>query len=73
MLRLNSTSLEPRMGGIKAAEKIRKITDSVPIIFATGYDRSQVLGKQDEGLANSAIITKPFKVDELDKLIKELI
>ncbi|MDQ6970787.1 MAG: PAS domain S-box protein [Mariprofundus sp.] len=63
----------PRMGGIRAAELIRQISAAVPIIFATGYDPSQVLGNAESGLSNSVIMTKPFKVDELHKSIDALI
>lgn len=63
----------PRMGGIKAAEKIREISGSVPIVFATGYDRSQVLGGDDGALSHSSIMTKPFTANELSQAIRELI
>ncbi len=63
----------PRMGGITAAQKIREITDSVPIIFATGYDRSQVLGEHEAELSNSTIMSKPFSVQELEQSIRSLL
>lgn len=63
----------PRMGGVKAAEQIRQLSDSVPIIFATGYDRSQVLGEHDSELSNCSVVTKPFTVSELHDAIKKMI
>ncbi|MBL4775184.1 MAG: response regulator [Mariprofundus sp.] len=63
----------PRMGGIQAANKIRAQSTSVPIIFLTGYDRSQVLGEQEGELHNSAIMTKPFQIDELQRNIDAMI
>lgn len=63
----------PRMSGMKAAEKIRQMTASVPIIFATGYDRSQVLGEHDENLGNCTMLSKPFNIEELHKLICSMI
>ncbi len=63
----------PKMGGIKAAAKIRETSPNIPIVFATGYDKSQVLGKQDAVISNSAILTKPFAVGELCKVIDEML
>jgi len=62
----------PRMGGIKAADDIRKMSAKMPIIFATGYDRSQVLGKSEHLLSHSKIMTKPFSVSALNQSIIEL-
>jgi len=63
----------PRMGGIAAAKRIRELSGEVPIIFATGYDRSQVLGGEEAEMPNTAIITKPFVINELHKLINEMV
>ena len=63
----------PKMGGVKAAERIRELSDEVPIIFATGYDPAQVLGQREQELTHSAIITKPFDILVLQKLIDEMI
>lgn len=63
----------PRMGGIKAAERIREISSSVPIIFATGYDRTQVLGESEASLEKCSIITKPFKMNELSQMISQMV
>jgi len=62
----------PRMGGIKAADDIRKISAKVPIIFATGYDRSQVLGKSEQLLDRSKVMTKPFSAHALNRSILDL-
>ncbi len=62
----------PRMGGIKAADDIRKISAKVPIIFATGYDRSQVLGKSNQLLSHSKVMTKPFSASALNQSIIDL-
>jgi len=62
----------PRMGGIKAADGIRKMSAVMPIIFATGYDRSQVLGQSEHLLSHSKIMTKPFSVRALNQSIIEL-
>jgi len=63
----------PKMGGVKAAMEIRKISKEVPIIFATGYDKTQVLGESSGDLGNSAVLTKPFSADKLNKLIRDTI
>lgn len=62
----------PKMGGIDAANLIRKSNPDVPIIFATGYDRETALEAQQD-IANNLILNKPFKVENLSQAIRQLL
>lgn len=63
----------PKMGGITAAKRIRAKCPHMPIIFTTGYDKSQVLGDEMVDLRDYTVLTKPFTVVELSNEIKRLI
>jgi len=62
----------PKMGGIAAAKRILEINPSVPILFATGYDSTQVLGDEAQGMKDCHVLTKPFTIQALDRSIKKL-
>ncbi|MDX8388864.1 MAG: PAS domain S-box protein [Mariprofundaceae bacterium] len=62
----------PRMGGVDAARKIREVAPDIPIIFVTGYDKSQVLDGKLHQMDHCLVMTKPFNVDELSQSIKQL-
>jgi len=63
----------PKMGGIDAIKRIRAMTPSVPVIFMTGYDRSQELNNKLAELKYSAVLTKPFTVAGLSKEVDHAI
>jgi len=58
----------PQMGGGKAAIAMREIKPDVKIIFATGYDKNLLTELNDE-----IIISKPFTVDALSRLMKDVL
>jgi CheY-like chemotaxis protein len=67
----------PIMGGVEACQRIRKMEQTgeiikhVPIIAVTGSARpEQIDHLVQEGF--DAVLTKPFQVPRLLKLIKEL-
>jgi len=60
----------PVMGGVETARRLRAINPNLPIIFATAYDRSKVLTKQDQ-IANSWILSKPFRLQLLSMTLRE--
>ena len=62
----------PRMNGLQAALKMRLLMPSIPIIFATGYDRSLVI-EDTRKLNHALLISKPFNPDELDQQIIEMV
>jgi len=60
----------PRLGGVKAVERICKIRPDIKIIFSTGYDKDASLSNEmpsDE----FDILPKPFNVAKLSGLIKK--
>ncbi|MDX8408259.1 MAG: PAS domain S-box protein [Mariprofundaceae bacterium] len=62
----------PKLGGVDAAKQMRKQYPELPIIFATGYDRGQVL----QGLTDfeySRSITKPFRMKILSAALHDLL
>ncbi|MDX8401200.1 MAG: PAS domain S-box protein [Mariprofundaceae bacterium] len=61
----------PRLGGVAAAQEMRKLRPDVPIVFATGYDREHVLGDM-EGLQGVATLSKPVHPAELQKRLREV-
>ncbi|MDQ6967687.1 MAG: PAS domain S-box protein [Mariprofundaceae bacterium] len=63
----------PKMGGIDATKRIRAMAPSIPVIFMTGYDRSQVLGDELTDLKDCAVLTKPFTVVALSKEVDHAI
>ncbi len=62
----------PELGGVEAAEKIRKLRADIPVIFATGYDREQIAEARDQ-LPGSLLLTKPFSVSELSRHIRAML
>lgn len=62
----------PHMNGFEMAQKIRLLRPDIPVIFASGYDKSLV-GEYLHKLENSILISKPFSPDELDQQIISMI
>jgi len=60
----------PEMGGVETAKRLRATYPNMPIIFATAYDRSKVLGKQDQ-MANSWMLNKPFRLKLLATALQD--
>lgn len=61
----------PEMGGVELAREIHSLHHTMPIIFATGYDRDEVT-QSNLQLDNSQVISKPFPYDTLGQLIVHL-
>ncbi|GAV19415.1 two-component system, sporulation sensor kinase A [Mariprofundus micogutta] len=61
----------PNLGGVAAAQEIWKRNSNVKVIFCTGYDKEEVTDEKD--LRGSAFISKPYRVDELGQLIRNMI
>lgn len=59
----------PKLGGVKAIERIRKIDSDIKVIFTTGYDKNTSLS-DNEILATDIILTKPYNVEEFSKTIR---
>ncbi|RMH50773.1 MAG: response regulator [Zetaproteobacteria bacterium] len=54
----------PFIGGPQLARRLREIKPDLPVIFVTGYDRSEVFGSQ-EAMERSAVLTKPCRYPAL--------
>ena len=61
----------PNIGGVALISIFKNQTPDLPIIAITGY------GEQPESLAREAradvVLEKPFKLDELEKFVEELL
>ncbi|WP_157821239.1 hybrid sensor histidine kinase/response regulator [Mariprofundus ferrinatatus] len=62
----------PRLGGSRAALRMREINPDIPIIFATGYDKKEAL-RPEERIERSLVMRKPLDIDTLSHRIKEII
>jgi len=60
----------PGMGGIQTSRKMREINASIPIIFLTGYDRTQPL-EPEVYEEHSELINKPFRISVLSQAIQK--
>jgi len=59
----------PDMGGFEASISIKSHRPDAKIIFCTGYDKEHVL--KGKSIGNASVITKPYRIEELSKTIKE--
>jgi len=60
----------PRLGGVKAAERISALDPEVKVIFATGYDKDDAL-KNEMPSNDYLIISKPCHIEQLSRVIRE--
>jgi len=62
----------PKLSGNELALAIRGLDPSMPVIFVTGYDKSQQAGA-DSNLSNSRIIRKPYDIDAMIRSIQDML
>jgi len=62
----------PVLGGISAAQEIRRKNRQIPIVFITGYDLNSAMVKEIN-IQNSQVVCKPFTMQGLNQLIVELL
>jgi len=60
----------PRLGGVKAIERIRGIRPDIKVIFSTGYDKEATLPDKMQP-SEAVILSKPFNIETLSKTIRE--
>ncbi|MFQ5329337.1 MAG: response regulator [Thermodesulfobacteriota bacterium] len=60
------------MGGEKAIEKLRAIDHDVKAIVSSGYSSDPIMANFTE-YGFSGVLTKPYKISEMSKLVKEII
>jgi len=60
----------PKLGGTKAAEKMKKINPHVKVIFSTGYDKDSTVPDQLPSF-DHLILSKPYDILDLSKAIRD--
>jgi len=60
----------PRMGGVRAADKIREARPEIPVIFSTGYDPDSSMNDMMP-TQREIILHKPFSAQELSRVVSE--
>lgn len=62
----------PRMGGLEAAERMRRIRPELPVIFTTGYsaDHEALTTVIENG---GTVVEKPFDPKKLARRVRELL
>lgn len=61
----------PRMDGIAFLERVRRQQPGVPRVLITAYPDSDVAFKALKGLGIQAVITKPFDLDHLFRVVSD--
>jgi CheY-like chemotaxis protein len=59
----------PRLGGVKAIERIRTIQPNISVIFATGYDKEATFPDKIP-TSGEFILSKPYDIQELSHVIR---
>jgi len=62
----------PHMDGVEASREMRHSRPDLPVIYATGYDKSLVTDDTRK-MENTLLISKPFNPDDLDGFISKLV
>ena len=62
----------PRLGGVKAVERMRKIRPELKVIYATGYDKDKTL-ESEMPVRDDVIVSKPYSMAHLSKVIRDLL
>ena len=60
----------PKLGGIKAAEQIRKLCPDMKVIFVTGYNKDVTLPRDILANGNS-VLSKPYDIELLSRMIRK--
>ncbi|WP_167631990.1 PAS domain S-box protein [Mariprofundus ferrooxydans] len=63
----------PHYGGPVLANKLREISPNMPVLYATGYDRSHVLEQHAFTDKTSHVLTKPLDFHEMHRIIRSLL
>jgi PAS domain S-box-containing protein len=62
----------PELGGVEAAQEIRRKRPEIPVLFISGYSEQAVTWR-DDMKATGRLLSKPFSVDELARAIRQAI
>ncbi|PCI43284.1 MAG: hypothetical protein COB41_07415 [Proteobacteria bacterium] len=60
----------PKLGGVKAVERIKSIHPNINIIFATGYDKEATF-PDSLPISGELILSKPYDIKELSHIIRQ--
>jgi CheY-like chemotaxis protein len=65
--------LMPRLGGLQAYARMRKIAPRLKVVFTTGY--APEYAQLDEVVAEGghAVLSKPFSLNELGRVVSEVL
>ena len=61
----------PHYGGPLLAGKLREIVPNIPVLYATGYDRTHLL--EQEAGKKSHVLTKPLDFHAMNRVIRSLL
>jgi len=67
-----SDIIMPELSGIEAVMRMRRIRESLPVIFITGYDQ-EYFEQQVEEDENTRLVLKPLRIGELSKIIRQML
>ncbi len=62
----------PNMNGTDAVKKMRETNSKLPIIFMTGYDKTQAISATND-IDGMIILSKPFPFEELSHALRSLL
>jgi len=62
----------PKMNGVDAAIKIRRLNSTTPVIFVTGYYMEGAMNAQKQ-VEHSVVLSKPFSSEKLSETIFQLL
>ncbi len=60
----------PRLGGVKAVERIMEMDPDAKVIFATGYDKDETL-KSEMPSEEHVVLSKPYDIGHLSQAIRK--
>lgn len=63
----------PHLSGLDAAKAMRDTKADLPVIFATGYAKSNILNLELKQFKNSTVFSKPFQIADLSCAIHKLL
>jgi len=67
-----SDIIMPELSGIEAVMRMRRIRESLPVIFITGYDQ-EYFEQQVEEDEHTRLVLKPLRIGELSKIIRQML
>lgn len=70
-LLLTDVGLPGGMNGRQLADAVLQMRPGIPVVFITGYAESSVLKDTDLG-NNMRVMTKPFQIDKLAQLVRDV-